>query len=105
MPGVTRFFVNRTSEIGQLNLALNSEGPQRDSFILVYGQPGIGKTQLLAKYLRDCNYDNIRIAYVDLQDLITKGYLGLIETIVEGLGNNGFEELDETVDDILIRSQ
>jgi len=105
MPSVTRFFVNRTSEIGQLNLALNSEGPEKDSFILVYGQPGIGKTQLLAKYLRECNFRNVRIAYINLEDLITKGYLGLIEVIVEGLGNDGFEDLDETFEEILIRSQ
>jgi Cdc6-like AAA superfamily ATPase len=104
MPSLTRFFVDRTDEIDRLNGALLSESPEKDSFVLVYGRPGIGKTQLLAKYLRECNYKSIRIAHVDLQDVITKGYLGLIEAIVEGLGNDGFESLDETFDDILIRS-
>jgi Cdc6-like AAA superfamily ATPase len=105
MPSVTRHFVNRTNEIGQLNTALNSEGSEKDSFILVYGQTGIGKTQLLAKYLRECNDRRVRIAYVDLENLVTKGYLGLIEAIVEGLGNDGFEDLDKTYDDILLRLQ
>jgi hypothetical protein len=105
MPTVTRYFVNRTEEIRRLNTALNYEGPEKDSLVLVYGQTGIGKTQLLAKYLRDSNYKGIRITHVDLEDLVTKGYLGLIEAIIEGLGNDGFEELDETFDDILIQSQ
>lgn len=104
MPTPTRFFVDRQDEIDQLNFALHSESLEKDSFLLLYGQPGIGKTQLLAKYLRECNYKSIRIAHVDLEELITKGYLGLIEAIVEGLGNNGFESLDETFDEILIRS-
>jgi Cdc6-like AAA superfamily ATPase len=103
MPALTRLFVDRTDEIDQLNAALNSESPEKDSCILVYGQTGIGKTQLLAKYLRECNYKSIRIAHVDLEEFITKGYLGLIEAIVEGLGSNGFERLDETYDEILIR--
>lgn len=105
MPNVTRFFVNRTSEIESLNSTLKSEGSEKDSLVLVYGQPGIGKTQLLAKYLRECNEGKVRIAYVDLGNLITKGYLGLIEAIVEGLGNQGFEELDKTYDDVLFRLQ
>jgi hypothetical protein len=105
MPTVTRHFVNRTEELERLNIALNYEGPEKDSLVLVYGQTGIGKTQLLAKYLRECNYKGIRIAHVDLVDLVTKGYLGLIEGIMEGLGNDGFEDLDETFDEILIQSQ
>src|SRR6266508_5313692 len=79
---VTKYFVNRVNEIEQLNTVLNSEGAEKDSFVLVHGQRGIGKTQLLAKYLRDCNFKEIRVSHVDLEDLITKGYLGLIESIV-----------------------
>ena len=104
MPALTRFFVDRTDEIEQLDAALKSESPEKDSFVLIHGRPGIGKSQLLAKYLRECNHQGIRIAHVDLEELTTKGYLGLIEAIVEGLGNNGFESLDETYDEILIRS-
>lgn len=104
MAALTRFFVDRTDEIDQLNAALHSESPEKDSVILVYGQAGIGKTQLLARYLRECNYKSIRIAHVDLEELMTKGYLGLIEAIVEDLGSDGFESLDETFDEILIRS-
>ena len=105
MPNLTRFFVDRTEEIEHLNGALLSESPEKDSFILVYGRAGMGKTQLLAKYLRECNYKSIRIAHVDLEDVFTKGYLGLIEAILEGLGNNGFEPLDETFNEILLQSQ
>lgn len=104
MSTLTRFFVNRTDEIGQINATLLSESPEKDSFVLVYGQSGIGKTQLLAKYLRECNFKGIRIANVDLEEVITKGYLGLIEAMVEGLGNDGFESLDETFDEILLQS-
>lgn len=103
MPTVTRYFVNRISEIDKLNVVLNSEGAEKDSFVLVYGQPGIGKTQLLARYLRECNDKKVRIAYVDLENIVTKGYLGLIDSIVEGLGNDGFDDLDKTYDDILFR--
>jgi Cdc6-like AAA superfamily ATPase len=103
MPPLTRFFVNRTSEIDKLNAALHSKGAEKDSFVLIYGQQGIGKTQLLARYLRECNDRNVRIAYVDLESMVTKGYLGLIDAIVEGLGSDGFEELDKTYDDILFR--
>lgn len=105
MPAVTRFFVNRSREIEQLNAALQSGGSDKDSCVQVYGQRGIGKTQLLAKYMRECNYREIRTSHTDLEDLITKGYLGLIESIVEGLGDEGFEDLDKTFDDIIIRSQ
>ena len=102
MPAVTRYFVNRTNEVDRLNSALNAEGPEKDSFVVVHGPQGIGKTQLLAKYLRLCNYENIRIAYVDLNN---KDYLGLISEIVEGLGKLGFEDLEKAFDVILSRSQ
>ena len=105
MRTVTAYFVDRVGEIDQLNAALNSEGSTRDSFVVLHGQRGIGKTQLLAKYLRDCNGKEIRVSHVDLEDLITKGYLGLIEAIIEDLGNDGFEALDELFDNILIKSQ
>ena len=103
MPTVTRYFVNRNSEIDRLNAALHSNGAEKDSFVVVYGEQGIGKTQLLAKYLRECNDRNVRIAYVDLENMVTKGYLGLIDAIVEGLGGDGFEDLDKTYEEILFR--
>jgi Cdc6-like AAA superfamily ATPase len=105
MPTITRYFVNRTGAINQLNTALHSEGSEKDSCVLVYGQTGIGKTQLLAKYMRDCKYNEIRTSHVDLEDVVTKGYLGLIEAIMEGLGNEGFEDLDATFDEILLKFQ
>jgi len=95
---VRRDFVNRTSEIQKLQSILIAEGIDKDSFILLHGRQGLGKTQLLARYLRLCNSDNICIAYVDLPN---KDYLGLIDEIEEGLGKKGFEPLDIVYDDIL----
>src|SRR5512147_3138419 len=102
MPTVRRDFVDRTDEIAQLDLVLNAEGIEKDSLVLLHGQQGIGKTQLLAKYLRLCNFNNIRIAYIDLS---TKDYLGLIDETIEGLGKDGFESLEQTYDEVLNRFQ
>lgn len=100
---VTKFFVNRLTEIERLNSALHSDGPEKDFLVLLYGQHGIGKTELLAKYLNlVSNLDNLRIAYVDLRN---RDYLGLISEIVEGLGKTGFEELERTYDAILAQFQ
>src|SRR5688572_19768629 len=99
----TKYFVNRLDEIGRFSLALNSEASEKDFLILMYGQHGIGKSELLLKYLAIASdVDNLRIAYADLSD---RDYLGLIEEIVEGLGKTGFEDLDETFDAILSTSQ
>jgi hypothetical protein len=105
MPAVHRYFVDRLLEVEQLNASLHAEGPEKDSCIMVYGQQGIGKTQLLAKYLLDCNGLEVRVSHVDLSALVTKGYLGLIEALIEGLGSDGFEKLDETFDTILLKSR
>lgn len=101
MFALVRNFVDRVPEIEQFNAALYAEGTDKDSCILVHGQSGIGKTQLLAKYLYVCNDQEIRIGHVDLGAVATKGYLGLIEAMIEGLGNDGFEELDKTFNTIL----
>ena len=98
MPTVRKDFVNRTDEISQLDLVLNMQGLEKDSLVLLHGLSGIGKTQLLARYLRLCNYNNVRIAYVDLS---TRGYLSLIDEIIEGLGGEGFDELDKIYDEVL----
>lgn len=98
MPTVSRDFVNRTDEIAQLDFVLNGEGIEKDSLVVLHGQEGMGKTQLLAKYLRIGNFNNIRIAYVDLS---AKDYLKLIDEIVEGLGKEGFEALEQTYDEVL----
>lgn len=98
---ITKYFVDRTVEIERLDSALHSEGLEKELLVLVYGQQGIGKTQLLAKYLRLGNSNRLRIAYVDLRD---RDYLGLIDEIVEGLGKTGFDDLDETYDKILAQS-
>jgi hypothetical protein len=99
---LTRHFVNRTQEFDRLKSALNSEGPEKDLMALVYGQPGIGKTQLLAKYLLFGRHTDIRTAYVDLQD---RDYLGVISEIIEGLGKSGFDEMETTYDAIRDRSK
>src|SRR4026207_353860 len=94
----TRFFVNRIEEIDQLNLLLGSEAPEKDFLVLMYGQHGIGKTEVLVKYLTLVSQrDNLRIAYVDLRN---RDYMGLIEEMVEGLGKTGFEDLYKTLDAI-----
>jgi hypothetical protein len=105
MPAVHRYFVDRLPEVERLNAALHAEGPEKDSCMMVYGQQGIGKTQLLAKYLIDCKDLELRISHVDLGALSTKGYLGLIEAMIEGLGSDGFEKFDETLDMILLKSR
>lgn len=102
MPTVRKDFVNRTDEITQLDLVLTMQGLEKDSLVLLHGMSGIGKTQLLARYLRLCNYNNIRIAYVDLSE---RGYLGLIDEVIEGLGGEGFEDLDKVYDEVLSRFQ
>jgi hypothetical protein len=99
---LTRHFVNRTQEIDRLKSALNSEGPEKDLMALVYGRPGIGKTQFLAKYLLLGRHTDMRTAYVDLQG---RDYLGLISEIIEGLGKRGFEEMETTYDAIRDRSR
>lgn len=100
---VRRDFVNRTDEISTLNRVLASQAGDRDAVVLVHGQRGIGKTQLLGKYLRESIASRLRIAYVDLPPY--KYYLGVIDEIVEGLGRQGFELLDQTYDDLLRRFQ
>lgn len=102
MPTVRTDFVDRTDEITQLDQVLNMQGLEKDSLVLLHGLSGIGKTQLLAMYLRLCNFNNVRIAYVDLT---ARGYLSLIDEIIEGLGGEGFEELDEVYDRVLGRFQ
>ena len=101
MLALARYFVDRIPEIEHLTAALYAQGTDKDSCVLVHGQSGIGKTQLLAKYLYECNDQEVRTGHVDLGALTTKGYLGLIEAMMEGLGNDGFEKLDETFDTIL----
>ena len=99
----TRFFVNRIEEIDQLNLLLGSEAPEKDFLVLMYGQHGIGKTEVLVKYLTLVSQrDNLRIAYVDLRN---RDYMGLIEEMVEGLGKTGFEDLYKTLDAIFSQLQ
>jgi hypothetical protein len=94
-----RDFVNRVGEIDKLNELLNSHGQERDSVVLLHGRRGIGKTQLLAMYLRRSNYAGLRIAYVDLPR--KKDYFGLIDDIVEDLGREGFNSLEQTYDELL----
>jgi len=98
---LTKHFVNRIQELDRLKSALDSEWPERDLMALLYGQSGMGKTQLLAKYLFFGRHIDIRTVYVDLQG---RDYLGLISEIIEGLGKSGFEEMEATYDAIRERS-
>ncbi len=99
---LTKHFVNRTQEFDRLKSALNAEGSEKDLMALVYGQPGIGKTQFLAKYLFFGRQADIRTAYVDLQG---RDYLGVISEIIEGLGKTGFDEMEAAYDAIRERSR
>ena len=100
MPLVCRDFTNRDDELKKFRELFTAESFDRDSVVLLYGQEGIGKTQLLARYLRECNFNSISIAYVDLAGL---DYLGLIDRIINGLGKSGFEHFDAELDRVLDR--
>jgi hypothetical protein len=102
MPTICNDFVDRLSEIEKLRSTQSYEGFDKNSFVVVFGQKGLGKTQLLARYLRECNNENVSIAYVDLPN---KDYLGLIDEIIEGIGGEGFETIDEVIDDLIRRFQ
>lgn len=97
-----RDFIDREEEIRNLQEKLHEEGGSKDSLVLVHGQTGIGKTQLFAKFLRLCNENEIRVAYADLS---AQDYLGLIDDIEMGLGPDGFEELEQVYEDVVIRAQ
>src|SRR6266498_4024334 len=102
MPTVRDDFVDRTNEIELLNSALHDQSLEKDSIVFVYGQSSIGRTQLLARFLRICRFNDISIVYVDLPD---KDYLGLIDKIEEELGPDGFQTLESAYDDVILRSQ
>jgi len=95
-------FVDRIVEIERLNTALHAEGFEKESLVLMHGQRGIGKTQLLARFLRICRANNISITYIDLPG---KDYLGIIDKIEEDLGPRGFESLEQTYTDVILRAQ
>jgi hypothetical protein len=96
-----RDFIDRVDQIQHLCEELHAEGAAKDPLVLAYGPAGIGKTQLFAKFLIDCNQHDIRVAYVDLTD---KGYLGFIDDVEMGLGSDGFEELEQVLEDVMMRS-
>ena len=95
-------FVDRIVEIEKLHAALHAEGFEKDSLVLMHGQSGIGKTQLLARFLRICRSNNINITYIDLPG---NEYLSVIDKIEEDLGPRGFEGLEQTYTDVILRAQ
>src|SRR5687767_14679454 len=52
-PGETHALVGRAEELGRLHLALRAALTHRSSVILCSGEPGIGRTALLQRFVRE----------------------------------------------------
>jgi hypothetical protein len=88
-------FVDRTDEMRRFGELLESS---EKHVMLVWGDPGMGKTSLRLRMVHECALRNLRKAEVDCASLRGAGYLHIMRTIRDHVGVRHFDAFSDYAD-------
>lgn len=87
-------FVNRKGEIDRFCQLLDS---REKHIMIVWGEPGMGKTSLRLRMVHECAKRNLHKAEVECGGTRTSGYLAIMRKIRDDAGIQHFNELSDYI--------